>query len=68
MAHHIALVLAVMRVLLSAPDLRSQTASTAQSATGAISKADRERALGMLEAVSKSIQDLYYDPKMNGLD
>lgn len=29
---------------------------------------DRERALGILDGVSKGIQERYYDPKMNGLD
>jgi predicted metalloprotease with PDZ domain len=33
-----------------------------------ISNADRERALGILDGVSKGIQSLYYDPKMNGVD
>ncbi len=66
MPRQIALVLAVL--LLSLPNLRAQTASAAQPTTGAISKADRERALGILDAISKGIQGLYYDPKMNGVD
>jgi len=45
-----------------------QPAPATQPAVGAISKADRERALGILDAISKGIQNLYYDPKMNGLD
>ncbi len=35
---------------------------------GAISKLDRERALGILDNVSKGIQENYYDPKLNGVD
>ncbi len=66
MPHRSVLVLAVTLVLL--PNLRAQTASAAQPTTGAISKVDRERALGILEGVSKGIQSLYYDPKMNGVD
>ncbi|MGB8064033.1 MAG: S41 family peptidase [Candidatus Sulfotelmatobacter sp.] len=45
-----------------------QPATSAPPSTGAISKADRERALGILDAISKGIQNLYYDPKMRGLD
>jgi hypothetical protein len=65
MPHRTALVFAVM-LLLS--NLRAQTASTTQPTSDAISKADRERALGILDGVSKGIQERYYDPKMNGLD
>lgn len=39
-----------------------------QSIPGTISKADRERALNLLDNVSKYIHDTYFDPKMNGLD
>ncbi len=45
-----------------------QPAPAAPAVPGVISKADRERALGILDAISKGIQNLYYDPKMNGLD
>ena len=45
-----------------------RSAPTASAPVGAISKADRERALGILDAISKGIQNLYYDPKMKGLD
>jgi C-terminal processing protease CtpA/Prc len=45
-----------------------QSVPAAQPTAGAISEADRERALGILDAISKGIQNLYYDPKMNGLD
>lgn len=43
-------------------------ASPQKSTSGTISSADRERALGILDGVSKGIQSLYYDPKMNGRD
>ena len=65
MPHRIALLFAVMLVL---PNLRAQTASTTQPTSGVISKADRERALGILDGVSKGIEERYYDPKMKGLD
>jgi hypothetical protein len=58
-------------VLLLLPPVKlpgQQPESAAPPAPGAISKADRERALGILNAISKGIQNLYYDPKMNGLD
>lgn len=67
MAHQSALVFAVMLALLSAGDLRAQS-STAQSPAGTISKYDRDRALGILDGISKGIQELYYNPKMHGLD
>ena len=35
---------------------------------GTIFKADRERALGILDNVMKGIQENYYDPKLKGLD
>jgi carboxyl-terminal processing protease len=63
-----ALLFAVMVALMVAADLRAQQSAAAQPAPGAISKADRERALGILDDVLKGIQKLYYDPKMNGLD
>jgi len=63
------LVSAVFLTLLSASNLSAQPAAPgAQPVHGAISKADRERALGFLDSVSKGIQELYYDPKMHGLD
>lgn len=64
-----AAIFTVSLLLLSSGNLPAQQpASAAPSAPGAISKADRERALGILDAISKGIQNLYYDPKMNGLD
>lgn len=69
MTHRTTLVFALMLALLPAWNLRAQAPTTAaQPAPGAISKADRERALGILDAISKGIPGLYYDPKMNGLD
>ena len=69
MPHRSALVLIVTLALLPPTTLPAQqTASAAQSAPGAIAKADREKALGILDGVSKGIRELYYDPKMNGLD
>lgn len=56
-------------VLLAGLPARSQQPSTPEThSTGSISNADRERAIGILEAISKGIQTLYYDPKMRGLD
>src|ERR1700756_1212336 len=68
MPHRSALVFSVMLALRAAMILRAQQPITAQPAPGAISKYDRERALSILENVAKGIQNLYYDPKMNGLD
>jgi len=71
MPHRNALVLAAMlALLLPAGALRAQrpTSAAQQPTPGAISKADRESALGILDDVSKGIQKLYYDPKMKGLD
>jgi carboxyl-terminal processing protease len=45
-----------------------QSPPPAGPAPGAISKLDRERALGILDNVSKGIQENYYDPKLNGVD
>jgi C-terminal processing protease CtpA/Prc len=68
MPHRSAVVFAVILPLLAAPIFLAQQPTAAQPAPGAISKDDRERALGILDNVSKGIQNLYYDPKMNGLD
>ncbi len=69
MPHRSAVIIAVFLSLLSPGSLRAQrSAPTASAPVGAISKADRERALGILDAISKGIQNLYYDPKMKGLD
>ena len=46
---------------------QSQT-SGAQAVPGRISKADRDTALGILDNVSKGVHNLYFDPKMGGLD
>ncbi len=62
------LVLALLAMLLPQANLRAQQPSATQPTTGAISNIDRERALGILYGVSKGIQELYYDPKMNGVD
>jgi C-terminal processing protease CtpA/Prc len=67
--HHNALVFVVMLALLPAANLEAHPpTSAAQPASGTISKTDRETAVGILDAISKAIQDLYYDPKMNGVD
>ncbi len=51
------------------PNLGAQeTSPAAAPASGTISKTDCERALGILDAISKAIRELYYDPKMNGVD
>ena len=42
--------------------------SRTQPIPGTLPKADRERALDLLDNVSKYIHDTYFDPKMNGLD
>ena len=66
MPHRITLM--ALLLLLPAANWQAQQQSPAQPSRGAISEADRERALGILDGVSKGIQSLYYDPKMNGLD
>ena len=69
MPHRSALVFAIMLALGSAGNLRAQSSpSTAQPPAGTISSHDRDRALGILDGISKGIQELYYDPKMHGLD
>ena len=68
MPHPRRVVFLFMMTLLAAADSRSQQPRAAQPVSGAISKADRERALDILDHVSKGIKDAYYDPKMNGLD
>jgi Tricorn protease C1 domain len=67
MPHRTALVFAVVLMLLPLAFLKAQqSAPPTQAAPGAISKLDQERALGILDNVSKGIQDNYYDPKLNG--
>jgi carboxyl-terminal processing protease len=61
-------ILTVLLVLAAGSVPAQQPAAAAPPAPGAISKTDRERALGILDAISKGVQNLYYDPKMNGLD
>lgn len=68
MPHRNLLALAVVLALLAPANLRAQQPASPQPQGGAIAKADRERALGILDAISKGIQERYYDPKMNGLD
>src|SRR5580700_4464468 len=69
MRHRRALAFVAVLAVLPTSNLRAQTPkSTSQPTPGAISKADCERALGILEAISTGIQNLYYDPKMNGVD
>lgn len=67
MPHRSALVLATVLALWPNGNLRAQP-PTATPPTGAISKTDRDRALGILDGISKGIQSLYFDPKMHGLD
>jgi C-terminal processing protease CtpA/Prc len=55
-------------VLAANSVLAQQPVPAPPPAPGSISKADRESALGILDAISKGIQNLYFDPKMNGLD
>jgi C-terminal processing protease CtpA/Prc len=52
----------------AAPAVTKSPTAVAVPVQGTISKADRERALGMLDAVMKGIQENYYDPKLKGLD
>jgi C-terminal processing protease CtpA/Prc len=59
---------AVVLVLAANSVLAQQPVPAPPPAPGSISKADRESALGILDAISKGIQNLYFDPKMNGLD
>jgi hypothetical protein len=68
MRHRSASTLTVLLALAVGSALAQQPTPATPPAPGAISKADRERALGILDAISKGIQNLYYDPKMNGLD
>src|SRR5271155_66253 len=69
MPHRNVLIFAMVVILLPLAFLNAQqTGSPTQTAPGAISKLDRERALGILDNVSKGIQDNYYDPKLNGVD
>lgn len=50
------------------PRTSAPSESTAQPSTPSISNFDKERALSILDNVSKGIQEHYYDPKLNGLD
>ncbi len=68
MTHRSVLLFVIILSFLPSPYLSSQQQSSTAPTSGAISKLDRERALGILDGVSKGIQELYYDPKMNGLD
>lgn len=47
---------------------QSQPSAPQPPTAGSISKADRDRAIGILNGVSKGIQELYYDPRMNGVN
>ncbi|MGB8115672.1 MAG: S41 family peptidase [Candidatus Sulfotelmatobacter sp.] len=59
----------ILMVLVSVTDCPSQQGTLpSKKSTPGISNADRERALGILDGVSRGIQSLYYDPKMNGID
>jgi C-terminal processing protease CtpA/Prc len=67
--HRLTIVFIAVLALLTPTKCQDQPATTSQPpSTGAISKFDRERAIGILNGVSKGVQELYYDPKMNGVD
>jgi C-terminal processing protease CtpA/Prc len=69
MPHRKDMVFAVGLILLPLVFLKAQqSAVPTQLAPGAISKLDRERALGILDNLSKGIQDNYYDPKLSGVN
>src|SRR5271170_4507753 len=69
MVHRKGVVFAAALLLLPLAFLKAQqSAAPTEPASGAISKLDRERALGILDNVSKGIQENYYDPKLNGVD
>ncbi len=65
-----ALTFALVIVLFTAEITRTQQPSNLgpSSIIAGISRTDRERALGILDGISKGIRGLYYDPKMRGLD
>lgn len=69
MSYRKGVVFAAVLLLMPVEVLKAQqSAAPTQPAPGAISKLDRERALGILDNVSKGIQENYYDPKLNGVD
>jgi hypothetical protein len=69
MPHRKALVFAVVRMLMPLVFLQAQqSAVPTQPAPGAISKLDREGALGILDNVAKGIQENYYEPILNGVN
>jgi hypothetical protein len=69
MSYRKGVVFAAVLLLLPLAFLKAQqSAAPAEPSPGAIPKLDRERALGILDNVSKGIQDNYYDPKLNGVD
>ncbi len=55
-------------ILLLSSNSYPQPAAAIQPASATMSAADRERALGILDNVTKGIKDIYWDPKMNGVD
>jgi C-terminal processing protease CtpA/Prc len=69
MSSRIGVLFAAVLLLLPMADSKAQqSAAPTQPPPGAISKLDRERALGILDNVTKGIQENYYDPKLNGVD
>ena len=81
MTRGMGLVFPALLILLAPAGLAAQQPAQPQAAQGQaaapapapphegkISSSDRQRALSILEDVSKIVQSNYYDPKMNGVD
>ena len=69
MSYRKGVVFAAALLLLPLASLEAQqSVPPTEPKRGAISKLDQERAVGILDNVSKGIQENYYDPKLNGVD